>query len=390
MKDLYRRNNLESGESNVVKIHGIDNSGFEEDREAAFSILLNQTRKNVYDNTHKTLKSIGLLRTKFNLNTADWKNNNSDYVALFQKSDFRQSAKKGDSVFQSSATHNETSKSNIDEKSTSNIRRENVNPTFSRDQYNTPLPDHKNSKLNVLVQKSAWACGAVFLGVMIWLMFSGHDSGVEAGVPKKQNKYAINRSVNVYSKPSLSETVVATLQKYEDVTVNPVKSKSEWDFVDVGENGAYILKEELALGSGENKLREDCRMDGVTRPETSELLLYRPTGIHKLIISNPPGSDALLKMKSSHGKTMFFAYIREGENFIVENIAEGDYYFEFSVGDNYGPSCGRFLDEAYVVRDQEPKYFSPTLDGFKQHPKTISYVLKNEIFNTKRIPMRDF
>jgi len=390
MKDLYRRNNLESGESNAVKIHGIEN-GFEEDREAAFSIFLNQARKDVYDNTHRTLKSIGRLRTTFNLNTVDWKNNNSDYVALTQKPIIRhQSTEKNEPVFQNKKSFNEGTTFNTNKKSTSKIKNENVHSTFNSNRDNSASSDSKSQNLQVLLQKFAWICGVSFFVVIVWLMFFGRDSGMEAEAPKKQYKYAANRIVNVYRKPSLSETIVASLKKYEDVTVNPVKSKGEWDFVNIGEKGAYVLREELTFGSGEKKLLEDCRMDGVARPESSELLLYRPTGIHKLIISNPPGKDALLKMKSSHGKTAFFAYIRGGENFIVENIAEGDYYFEFSIGDNYGPSCGIFLDETYVVRDEEPKYFNSRLDGFKQYPKTITYVLKSEIFNTKRIPMQNF
>ncbi|MGI1679062.1 MAG: hypothetical protein K6L75_10045 [Cellvibrionaceae bacterium] len=388
MKDLYRRNNLTSGETQATKIHGIE-GGFEEDREAAFSILLNKERKVVYDITHKTLKAIGRLRTRNDLNTADWKKNNSDYVALVSEVPAKNRIKKDESVFQLSSDDQKNSeasnKINRGRRAT-----ENVNPLHNNFQDKDGALSNRNVKMTVLLQKLAWVCGASFFIVLLWLMFSENNTGVETELQEKENKYAVNRAVTAYVKPSVSETVVATLEKYEDVTVVPSRSQGDWDFVEVGENGAYILKEELALGKGEQKLIETCRAAGVTRPESGEMPLYRPTGIHKLILSNPPGKDTLLKMKTSQGKTTLVAYVRGGENYIIDNIAEGDYYFEFSIGENYGPACGRFLDEAYAVRDQEPKYFTATKEGFKQFPRTVSYVLKNELFNTKRIPMRHF
>lgn len=65
MKDLYRCNGLRPRESDNVKIHGA--SGSAEEREAAFSILLNAHRKREYDAAHLALSRIGYLRRHMGL-----------------------------------------------------------------------------------------------------------------------------------------------------------------------------------------------------------------------------------------------------------------------------------------------------------------------------------
>lgn len=401
MKDLYRRNDLSSGESNPAKIHAID-GGFQEDREAAFAVFLNEERKKIYDATHETLKIIGRLRTKLDLNSEEWKKNNPDYVELAQdiESDdtlIRSSKKKNtDRVFgddgisptSTSGSAFSSSEANSSHHSTEHKISENfknsTQPKISR------LTGWFTPQISKLTQRFAWVFGVGFFGIMMWLMFSEEHAGIGPEIKERDYKHIAVNSVNAYSSPSETATVIDTLSQYDDVVVITKESIADWDFVELGEEGAYILKAALGDGKGERALVETCRVAGVNRPETSELSLYRPTGIHKLIISNPPGKDTILKMKSSRGKTSLIAYVRGGENFVVENIAEGDYYFEFSIGENYGPACGRFLDEAYAIRDQEPKYFTAIQDGFERLPRTISYVLKNEIFNTKKIPMRHF
>ncbi|MGH1471670.1 MAG: hypothetical protein ACRBCS_10785 [Cellvibrionaceae bacterium] len=403
MKDLYRRNNLHSGESRTSKLHSIENA-FEEDREAAFSILLNTERKKVYDFSHETLRAIGRLREKNDLNTTEWRKANSDYVILSSEAPIKKNKNKNESVFYqptdnqsvgssrnaSDSVNRPRDNNDLRHNNSGKFNQESVNPLLESGSDDEGILKKVSSKMSDLFQRFTWVFGVCLFVVMLWLMFSEDNAGSKTEFIEKETKHAVNPVVTAYSKPSISETVVATIERYDDVTVVPSKSISNWDFVEVGENGAYILKSELGEGRGEVQFVETCRASGTTRPESGEVSLYRPTGIHKLIISNPPGKDTLLKMKSSRGKASLVAYVRGGENFTVDNIAEGDYYFEFSIGDNYSPACQRFLDDAYAIRDEEPKYFTATKKGLELLPRTISYVLKNEIFNTKRIPMRHF
>lgn len=65
MKDLYWRNGLHPREEDRVKIHAAN--GADEDREAAFAILLNVKKKAEYDAAHLALSRIGYLRRHIGL-----------------------------------------------------------------------------------------------------------------------------------------------------------------------------------------------------------------------------------------------------------------------------------------------------------------------------------
>lgn len=79
MRDLYRRNGLRERESEQVKIH--DAAGAAEEREAAFSILLNPRRKPEYDAAHLALSRIGYLRRHMGLVGRDnWRHRYADFL----------------------------------------------------------------------------------------------------------------------------------------------------------------------------------------------------------------------------------------------------------------------------------------------------------------------
>lgn len=77
MKDLYRRNGLRPREADPVKIHGA--SGSAEEREAAFTILLNAEKKREYDAAHLALSRIGYLRRHTGL-TGSWRSRYGDFL----------------------------------------------------------------------------------------------------------------------------------------------------------------------------------------------------------------------------------------------------------------------------------------------------------------------
>lgn len=78
MKDLYARNRLDPREPDQGRVLNCE-GGHEEDREAAFAILLNEKKKQVYDQAHSALEAIGYIRANCDLNNVDWGRKNSDF-----------------------------------------------------------------------------------------------------------------------------------------------------------------------------------------------------------------------------------------------------------------------------------------------------------------------
>lgn len=79
MKDLYWRNGLRPRETDRVKIH--EAAGLEEDRGAAFAILLNAAKKAQYDSAHLALNRVGYLRRHMGLaGRANWRLHYGDFL----------------------------------------------------------------------------------------------------------------------------------------------------------------------------------------------------------------------------------------------------------------------------------------------------------------------
>lgn len=79
MRDLYWRNGLRPRESDRVKIHAA--AGSDQEREAAFTILLNDEKKAVYDSAHRALSRVGYLRRHLGLaGKGNWRAEYGDFL----------------------------------------------------------------------------------------------------------------------------------------------------------------------------------------------------------------------------------------------------------------------------------------------------------------------
>lgn len=86
MKDLYWRNGLRPRESDRVKIHGA--RGSDAEREAAFTILLNDEKKLEYDSAHRALSRVGYLRRHLGLTgKGNWRATYGDFLEPMKEGD---------------------------------------------------------------------------------------------------------------------------------------------------------------------------------------------------------------------------------------------------------------------------------------------------------------
>lgn len=350
MKDLYRRNKLRPRESDRVEIHNC--AGSDADKEAAFTILLNDEKKVQYDRVHSTLSNIGYVRRHLGLGgKSNWRVRYGDFLHPVEPEvrQSRQSRRTG--------------------------------PTLA-------------SK-GAFASLSSWPVVTFALLTLLplaylALVYGDQDKvALDQGFDKRM--HTKGSQVAVYAIPDTASPSVMQLEAFRDVTLDPQQSTSRWAYVRLGdERVGYVLRQELAEGSGETAKIARCREYGTWRPENGQHLDSGRTGKNTLIVVNPPGKDALVKLKDHEGNTEVFFYVRGGETAIVETIPEGRFQFQYAVGENYSPNCGRFLDNMQAMLD--PKFM--TFSASNGHPAGASSVathtLKTGTYNHNIISNSSF
>ncbi|MEX1033494.1 MAG: SH3 domain-containing protein [Cellvibrionaceae bacterium] len=347
MKDLYRRNNLRPRETNRVKIHNCD--GNEADKDAAFTILLNQDKKAEYDRVHATLSAIGYVRRHLGLvGKSNWRKRYGDFLAT------------------------------------------NVDADRSE-----PRRGPKQAKKVVVEALLSWpVVGLVLLSLVPLAYFSllHGERGDATFLPDDDRPmYVTSSNVQVHAAPDPQAPSMATLNEFQDVEVDSEQSTGRWAYVRLDDaRGGYVLKQNLARGSGEPAQTAKCREYGVWRPESGQHLATGRTGSNTLIVVNPPGLDALVKLKDHEGNTEVFFYVRGGETVTVDAIPDGRFQLQYAIGENYSPACGRFVDNMQAKLDPEFMTFANTSQGLTRQTSTATRTLKSGAFNFSAISNRTF
>lgn len=352
MKDLYRRNKLRPRESDRVEIHNC--AGSDADKEAAFTILLNDEKKAEYDRVHTTLSNIGYVRRHLGLGgKSNWRLRYDDFLHPVEPETRRRSQ----------------------------ARRS--GPTLAR----------KGAFASLFSWPVVTFALLTLLPVVYLALVYGDQDKVALEEGFDTRMHTVGSQVAVYPTPDTASASVMQLEQFHDVTVDPQQSTRRWAYVRLGdERAGYVLKQELAEGSGETAQVAKCREYGTWRPENGQHLDSGRTGKNTLIVVNPPGKDALVKLKDHEGNTEVFFYVRGGETAMVDTIPEGRFQFQYAVGENYSPNCGRFLDNMQAMLD--PKFMTFSADASSGNAAGASSVathtLKTGTYNHSVISNRAF
>ncbi|GAB1267596.1 hypothetical protein NBRC116493_08490 [Aurantivibrio infirmus] len=313
MKDLYRRNNLKPCESDPVKIHNCE-GGSEKDKEAAYTILLNENKKIEYDRVYKAVDSIGYIRAHFGLNkTSNWDQVYSDFV----RSDKDQIVVKAESK-------SSYQKDSFDKEPAKNTRRY------------LPL---------------AFTAIGIALGLL--LISSTLVSKPKIDDPSETRLMHANRDIKVTLEADPDSQVLKSFDRYDDVRMIYERSKANWAVLDLGGYEGFVPRGQLNEGSGEEAYIKSCSILGASsRPENGTHFIPYSKGRYVLVVVNPSAVDAIVKLKDTLEKDIGFFYIRGGSTVTLENFPEETFRIFYAHGENYNANCERFLTKMQVMRER--------------------------------------
>lgn len=347
MKDLYRRNKLRPRESDRVKIHNCD--GSEEDKEAAFTVLLNADKKAKYDRAHATLSNIGYIRRHLGLGgKSNWRLRYGDFLDPAEPAPPRRKK-----------------------------------------------PRKRSPRKPGFAALISWPVVIVALLSLVPLAYFAYVQGGELTLTSEQNvderMHSLNSDVPVYAGPGMGSPSVEILSAFQALWVDPEQSTGEWAYVKL-DNGrvGYVSKNHLAAGSGESAQEAKCQGYGVWRPDSGQHLASGKTGSHILIVENPSAADALVKLKDDEGSTEVFFYVRGGETAAVKTIPAGRFQLQYAVGENYSPACGRFVDDMKTAIEPTSMTFGLGAQGLASASSTRKYLLTGDADKLSAASNRSF
>lgn len=351
MKDLYRRNQLKPLESDVVKINN-SHSDNPEDGEAAFAILLNSDRKKEYDKVYKAVTTIGQLRAHFGINNLNgWRHSYTDFA-------FDKIEEKIDET------------SEIDDK----VDNLTVNPKKH-------------------VSRTMMFGGAAMVLVMVLLFFVDESEQADARNFVEDQivlMHAVADQIPIYMAEDINSPQIGMLNQFGDINVNFSRNSNDWYSVTIRDQVGYVKKQLLQEGSGENAHVEYCQQLGVANLEHGNRLLVTDTGTHTLIVMNPPGDDAVVKLKGENRHEVLSYFLKGGQSITLDNVPQGDFEFVYATGRNFSLPCGRFLENMKTWRANRKFHFDYEDHGEKQYSKTISYTLKSPLGSDTAISAQSF
>lgn len=323
MKDLYARTGLRPGEVSEERLRSVADRGV--DVAAARYVLLHPGRRQVYDRTHATLTDIGIARAALGLNRSPHWHGMGDFQRV--------------------------------------------------------PPGHPPAETRSPVVRAFWRMvplailvGFVFL--VYWSDEPGGGASSTATLPAAwlgTPWHVTADTLYVRSTPDSQNPPLAMLHKYDTVHIEGSIEGKEWAEITYDGQKAYVATAYLAAGDGRAARTAACRAAGITRPYSGKVLKRsEERGEHELTINASKSSDAIAKLETPGGQTVLEVYIRAGESAYFNTIPDGAYRFKFATGENYSPSCGRFVDNMQAFQDDELEVF------MKQHVPGGYYVTQME------------
>ena len=346
MKDLYKRNGLKPLESDAIKIHNCrsENSS---DNEAAFAILLNKERKNKYDKLYVTLSKIGKLRKRYSLeNVGDWVDQYADFLTV--------------SIPPGKDLNSATAATNF------------IKGSINRFKY-------------------FGFGGVVVLIILVVIFNSGNNKNEETlNGNGALLKHAIEDATPIREAPNQDSKIIARLNKYDDVNVLKENSVKDWDAVEVDGKRAYVASNKLDNGEGYASYLNHCQSPSEPKPENGAYLFTAGSGPHSLIIVNPPGLDAVVKLKNESSQDVLAIYVYGGKSLTIDTIPEGSYQLWYAIGENYNAGCGHFLENARAWQLQNAMDFYMNSEGKLNYAETRLLTLKGPSLEAIPVDLRDF
>ncbi|GAB1256040.1 hypothetical protein NBRC116494_05420 [Aurantivibrio plasticivorans] len=366
MKDLYRRCGLANYEINRDKLSNIT-QGNDDEQHACFSILLNPDRKVAYDNTHRALTAIAKVRQAIDMQS------NAGWVKRY--GDFAESAEQASSLSASETitpVKMSAFSSGVEKKVTGEKRKNRVLGFFAT---------------------AATMCIAVLA-----ILFSDDDVSHIASddmelllAPELMHVKSLTAAIYPRMvKSDQSVEPIIELEHQVEVNVEKISDDGLWVWISSPSVKGYTLRSNLRPGPSEETIALRCRESGTQRPMTSVISNFFRSGQHVLTLANPPGKDALVKLKNGDGDVQLLVYLRSGEELEVGGVGDGNHQLEYALGENYSPQCGRFVDHMQAFREAKKISYRSTVDSIDSLSNRYVYILKSKVVGLQSISNQAF
>ena len=351
MKDLYRRNHLQPLEEDSVKINNCQGEVLE-DSEAAYAVLLNSTRKQEYDKVYKVLSSIADLREHFDLSKRNrWNRQYSDFASKHHPA-------------------------------TETL----VNDTKEPGQ----AKSHGLAQGNIF-KIIASVSFAVFALIFFMSNKDGENNEFDHGVtPTFILKHSTINDLPAYESPNAKSAVVKEIMQFEDVRVLDRNTKSDWDILMLDSKQAYVQRSYLSEGGGELAYIQYCRRFGSSRPDHATSLYRVADGPHTLIVINPPGDDAIIKLKNRKDQDVIFYYLHGAKTLTLNDVPQGEFQFFYATGKEFSQLCGLFLENMQAWKEVGRIDFATEGSAEREFATTVFYSLKDFMSKNARVDAREF
>lgn len=314
MKDLYRRNNLEACESDPVKIHNCE-GGSDAEKDAAYTILLNENKKIEYDRVYNALQTIGYIRGHFDLSkTSNWHRQYSDFVR-----------RENESIAPKKETIRKVPQQKADGEPSENLHR-----------------------------RMPWIYTAIAGVLALIFAYSSLDGETNSNTANETVLMHANKDLKATIKTDPESKVLKGFGKYDDVTMYTEQTNSNWVRLDLGGYQGFVPRDQLREGGGEDAYIKNCAaMGAASRPKNGTHFIPYSKGDYVLVVVNPPGADAIVKLTNGRGKEIGMFYIRGGSTVTLDNFPDESFRILYAHGTDYSASCERFLSKMIVMKERD-------------------------------------
>lgn len=371
MRDLYKQLGINPSISSKQTISNAIESSNSTLKEDCRAVLLDPSRKAVYDRSHKTAAMIGALRSRMDLkNTYNWGREFSDF-----------------------------------------------NRSVRRNAPKTDSPGFIGSTF-YWIAKALGILGKFWIAIVLLFVFlpviidaldgpetdSAPTSRVNPGTPSSispatpsinvpprkvySSYYVTADALNMRSGPSGDYPVIEVLPKFETVQAT-VSNTAGWLEVNKGENRGFVSAAFMEKGIGSVARMVSCRNNAGAPPIHGEVFISSSMGPNALEVKAPGGSDVIVKLKNKRGETILNGYVSSGRTHTFSSIPDGEFQFQYAMGNNYSRSCEVFTDNMRVNRD--PEYTPYTSDSTYSTIMTYELVITvNGNFSPSSMRVEDF
>jgi hypothetical protein len=355
MKDLYKRADINALGLSVEDVKEKLGSNGEVDEDVSY-VLLNPSRKPVYDRAHRTANIVGSLRYHYGLGeSVHWGREFGDFTNA------------------PCLTPNDSS--------------------MGKNPYNIVELKYLMLFLPILFLSA----------ILIYGVFKNYPSQdiSEVKVQPKSNhsaqpviaidpigKFVTASKLNIRSLPNAASKVITILSEYDDV-FSYGSENDGWDRVVVDGKMGYASAKYLQIGDGRAAYLLVCSVNSTGRPTNGKYLYSESGGNNTLEVVNSPGQDTVVKLKDRGGRIVLYGYVRSGESATFTNIPDGDYKFQYASGINFSTYCDMFMQDMMASTSTSYEEYSST----GSRPTIITYKLirlAGGNFRSSKLVLSDF